>query len=263
MRTLTGSTVLSFFSLFSVALPLAEAQANERKPPKRPDRPFTIWVHAEPRGEPEIEEKILRAKDVFEESIERRDDWFLRVEDRHDAEMVVELKALFVENENRSDSRTSVMGPLSHTSDYLVAGSRYHFYAVATLFGSAVEFTGSGERKEKDAASTLVGELDRYVKKNYWQLVERRQIWHASHVPAEDLGREWIGQEITRRVEALGARVGSVAWTNQTLVVAMDANEFQFPFPPDGFDECVRTVECQRLMVKQIMDHLEQALGKQ
>ncbi len=254
--------LLWFLCAVSTALSLHPIAAQELKPPKRPATPFVIFVHAEPRGEPEVEEKILRARDEFKESIDRRDDWFFRVEDREKAEMVVEVKALFVEDENRSESRTSRMGTASHTSTYLHAGPRYRFYAVATLFGNVVELTGSGERKEGDAASALVKELDRYVKKNYWQLLERRELWQASRTPPEELGREWILQEVTRRVEAMGARVGSVAWSNQTFIVKIDRDEFQFPFSPNGFDDCVRAVECERQMVEQIMGHIEEALGK-
>ena len=254
--------LLSFLCAVSTALSLHFIAAQERKPPKRPETRFTVFVHAEPRGEPDVEEKILRARDEFKENVDRRDEWFLRLEDRQYAEILVELKALFVEHENRSEIRTSVMGNRSHTSEYLADGQRYTFYAVATLFGNVVEFEGSGERKEADAASTLVKELDRYVKKNYWQLLERRELWHASRTPPKELGREWIGQEISRRVEALGARVDSAEWTGETLVVTMSSNEFHFPFSPDGFEDCVRTMECQHLMVGQIMEHMEKALGK-
>ena len=254
--------LLSFLCAVSTALSLHPIAAQERKPPKRPETPFTVFVDADPRGEPDIEEKILRARDEFKESVDRRDEWFLRLEDRDYAEIIVELKALFVEDENRSDLRTSVMGTMRHTSEYLVDGQRYTFYAVVTLLGNVVELKGSGERKEADAASTVVKELDRYVKKNYWQLLERRELWHASRTPPEELGREWIGQEIARRVEALGARVDSAEWRGETLVVTMSSDEFHFPFSADGFEDCVRTMECQHLMVRQIMEHLEKALGK-
>ncbi len=254
--------LLSFLCAASTALSLHPIGAQARKPPKRPANRFTVFVHAEPRGEPAIEEMILRARDEFERSVDRRDQWFLRHQDRESAEIIVELKALFVEDENRSDVRTSVMGTMTHTSEYLVDGQRFTFYAVVTLFGTVVELKGSGERKEKDAASTLVKELDRYVKKNYWQLLERRELGYASRTPPEELGREWIGQEIARRVEALGARVDSTEWTGETLVVTMSSNEFHFPFPPAGFEDCVRTMECQQLMVGQVMEHLEKALVK-
>ena len=153
------------------------------------------------------------------------------------------------------------MGTMTHTSEYLVDGQRFTFYAVVTLFGTVVELKGSGERKEKDAASTLVKELDRYVKKNYWQLLERRELGYASRTPPEELGREWIGQEIARRVEALGARVDSTEWTGETLVVTMSSNEFHFPFPPAGFrTACEPGVPA--LTVGQLMEHLEKALVK-
>jgi hypothetical protein len=253
---------LSFVAAVSIALSLVGAQPQKPKTPKKPASPFVVFVHAEPRGEPEIEEKIIRARDEFKASIDRRDDWFLRVEDGERADLVVEVKALFMENENRSERRTSVMGANRHTSEYLVAGERYSFYAVATLFGGLVELRGSGARKERDAASALVKELDRYVKKNYWQLLERRELWQASRAPTQELGREWIGKEVARRVEALGARVNSAEWSRETLVVTIDADEFRFPFSPNGFDDCVRAMECQHLMVTQIMEHLEKALDK-
>jgi hypothetical protein len=255
-------TILPLLCAISTAPALYPQEAKERKPPKRPPTPFAVWVQAEPRGEPEIEEKILRAKDLFEESVDRRDEWFRRVEDRDEADIVVELKALFIEDENRSDARTSRMGDLSHTSEYIVDQQRFTFYAVATLFGNATELRGAGERKEKDAASALVRQLALYVKKNYWQLLERQELGPASGVPTEQVGREWIVREIMRRVEALGASTSSVEWANQTLVVGIEPSEFQFPFSPSGFDDCLRTVECQRQMVEQVMDHLERALGK-
>ncbi len=257
-----GRTRLSFAAALAFAVSLHGGQSKERKTPKRPARPFLVFVRAEPRGEVEIEERILRARDEFKEAIDRKDDWFLQVEDAENAEIVAEIKALLVEDENLSEARTSVMGPNTHTSEYLVTGPRYTFYALVTIFGNVVELTGSGRRKDADAASALVKELDGYLKKNYWQLLERRELWHSSGVPAEELGLEWIAQEVTRRVEALGRTVGSIEWSKQTLAVGIEPNEFQFPFPPSGFDECVRTVECQHLMVEQIMDHLEQALGK-
>ncbi len=260
--TKAGGIVLSFVCWFWAANAPHPAQAQNRKPPRRPENPFTTFVHAEPRGEPEVEERILRARREFEEGIDRRDDWFLRVEDRETADLVVEIKALFIEDENRSDSRTSVMGAHRHTSEYLVAGQRFYFYAVVTLFGNVVELTGSGARKEADAASALVKELDRYVKRNYWPLLERGKLWRASRAPAEELGREWIRQEVMRRAETLGVPVYLADWSDETLVVTLSSDEYRFPFSPNGFNDCVRNVECQHLMVKQIVDHLEQTLGK-
>lgn len=234
----------------------------DRKPPKKPSAPFTISVYAQPRGEPEIEEKILRAREEFEESLLRRTDWFLVVDDPKKAEIVVEVKALLVEGENRSELRTSVMGARSHTSHYIVADSRHYLYAAVTFFGSEGELTGSGKRKdEMEAASDLARDLERYVKKNYWELTERRELWRESEAPSAGLGREWIQAEVARRVETLGARVHSSEWSRETLVLRIDEDEFRFPFPPSGFAECVRALECQQLMVNQIVEHLEGPLG--
>ncbi len=59
-------------SMASMILFLPQTDALERKPPRRPEAPFRIFVYAEPRGEPEVKQKILRAADELKKSIDSK-----------------------------------------------------------------------------------------------------------------------------------------------------------------------------------------------
>lgn len=256
---------LPFVSLASLLVSIPQTADAERKPPGRPEAPFTVFVFAEPHGEPEIEKKILEASKAFGESIDRKKKWFLRVNARRDAEIIVEVQALLRTDETRDRMQTAHAGNRSHTSVYMVAEDSYYLYAKATLFGSMMELRGpDGKKDERDAASALAKELERRVKEKYWRLAERRELFHdpSTEVPVEELGLEWMRLEITRRVEAMGFEVELAEWSGSTLSLVIGGDEFRFPFPANGFEPCSRDIDCQGEIVAQVMNVLEEPLGR-
>ncbi len=173
------------------------------------------------------------------------------------------MQALLATDETREQTQTLTEGGRTHTTSYLYSQDRYFLFAKATLFGNVAELSGSkGLKNESDAGSALAKKLEQYVKKNYWQLAARRELFHnaSPDVPVEELGLEWIRREIARRVEASGSEVQLAEWSGPTLTLVVGSDEFRFPFPASGFEPCSMNIDCQRKIVDQVMSLLEEPL---
>lgn len=167
----------------TVALLLASTLASStdeptKKPPKRADEPFRIFVEATARGEPSVVEEILEAREELEKRVRNNGNWFRSVDSREEAEIVIELQAYWVREERRTHDETYTSGTGRHTTQIDTIYEHHSLRAIATILGRPREMTGaqvkSGGGSAKGAVRDLGAQLERYCKENYWDLDERR-----------------------------------------------------------------------------------------
>ena len=169
--------VLLVFIAF-LALPV-RADEKKRKPPKRPDEPFVIFVDARPKGEAKAVEAIWEAREELEKKLRKKKKWFRIGESADSAELVVTLEAYWVREERRTHDQTHVAGGNTHTVQVDTLYEYHSLRSTVTILGAPHEMTGTqmkrGRGTPKGAASDLANRLERYCKENYWELDERRR----------------------------------------------------------------------------------------
>ncbi len=237
----------------AIAWAPAREESQERKPPKEPAEPFVLFVHTPSRGDPEVVAKIRSATKAIQESFDRDRKWFRRIEDAEHAEIVLAVEAL--------DVQLSLAGA-TPDSGLLFDQPKDHYVLAAslTLFGSVLPVSASSQRdEEKGAASALVKLIQQRIKRNYWEMIERREL--ARELSAQDsgpqIGRAWVAKEVTRRADEIGLRILSVEWVESTLVLMTESDELRFPFPREGFEECLPMLDCQHQIVNHVVEILE------
>ena len=149
---------------FAAATPLL-AQSSQLRPPKRLEKPFRILVFSEPRGEPEAVARILKAEKECQKILKRRTDWFVTAGDRKQAEIVMEIKASWMDERITFET-------LSGT-DVTTTREHHSLFADVTILGGRFGLKADG-RSVKGAASKLVDALEEFCKKNYWEIARRR-----------------------------------------------------------------------------------------
>jgi hypothetical protein len=152
-----------------VAMTAVAVWAESQRPPKRPDRPFRLFVFAaEPKGEQDAVDRIRRAEEECEKIAKRRKDWFVVVESREQAEIVMEIQAYWVYEDFRTES-----SPLSGTP-VNVSRENHHLFAQVNVLGGVSELRVDDGRRLTGAASKLMDSLEELCKKDYWQILGRR-----------------------------------------------------------------------------------------
>jgi hypothetical protein len=156
----------------SAALFLAVAflfsQAEQLSPPKRPDEPFRIFVYSEPRGEPAAVARVREAEKECHKVLKRRKDWFVTTSDRPQAEIVMEIKASWMDEQMTTESSPMSSTPINTTREH------HYLFAEVTIFGSQFGLRVDDRRSVKGAASKLMAALQEFCQKNYWQILRDR-----------------------------------------------------------------------------------------
>lgn len=168
-------------SLLAVVCLGADGVAREpAKPPKNPDAPFAVFLSV---GASANQRNHLQpVTDEIANRVAKKKKWLKVVENRDDADIVVEVLAHLVDEQEhvRLDlGRGSGGGDVNiHNNRNWVywVSERHRIETRVTLpSGAQKMFTGADERERgasmKGAASNLVNELEDYCKENYWDLI--------------------------------------------------------------------------------------------
>jgi hypothetical protein len=155
-------------SAIIVVTTLALSQVEPRDPPDRPERPFRVFVSAETQAEQEVVGRIRKAKAECEKIVKRRKNWFIAVDRREQAEIVLEIEAYFLYEELRTES-----SPLSGTP-VNVTRENHQLFAEVDVLGSSTQLRVDDSRRLTGAASKLIDALEEFCKKNYWTILSRR-----------------------------------------------------------------------------------------
>jgi len=157
------------------------AFGQSRDAPSRPERPFTVHVFAgapaslEPGMAPTL--SMLDGTDALRKKIRERSKWFQIVPTSEGAEIVVSVFGHRIER--TGDTRPVRPDEVEETQESRpeTARSEERHYLDAKFSALAVKHVNSvGEGKSlTDAANRLVKELESFCRKNYWELVARRQ----------------------------------------------------------------------------------------
>jgi hypothetical protein len=145
------------------------SQGEALRPPDRPDKPFRLFVFSEPRGESEAVAQVGKAEEECHRILKRRKDWFVEVDDREQAEIVMEIKAYWM------DEQTSSGFGVESGYGAGMSVTRYHYLmADVTIVDGQFGLRVDDRRSVKGAASKLLDALRDFCKKNYWQIERRR-----------------------------------------------------------------------------------------
>ena len=234
-----------FLAAVAPLLVLASALAQpERKPPRRAEPAFRVFVDAHPKGEESVVEAILEARDELRQRVDKNDKWFEAVETAEQADIVIELQAYWVREERRTHDETYV-GPNGgrHTVQIDDLYRHHSLRSVTTVLGRSREMTGAqvktGGGNSKGAARDLAKKLERYCKENYWELHERRSRPRSTASSAPDVAsetetraeasRRWIEHEvtdlITDRERELFLSLGSDAERDRLVAAFWDVRD--------------------------------------
>jgi hypothetical protein len=144
------------------------SQEERSPPPKQPAEPFRIIVFSDPRGEPEAVARVRDAESACHKTLKRRKKWFAAVSDRQQAEIVMEIKASWME-ERMITERSPMSGTPINT-----AREHHTLLAEVSIFGGHLGLRSDDRPSVKAAASSLMDELEEFCKKNYWEILRQR-----------------------------------------------------------------------------------------
>jgi len=158
---------------YLAAIGFAEQQ---RKPPKKPERQFLVFVYTEGLTNEDID--MPRVAEEVSKRIAKKKKW-LKVVDRRDrADIVVEVLTHLVDEQSRTilDYRVDDKGVGKNIYENTYVSERHRIETRITLpDGTQKLVTGADERERggsmKSAASNLAKQLEDHCKENYWDLV--------------------------------------------------------------------------------------------
>ncbi len=164
--------------MLSVLAP-AYADENPRKPPKKAEEPFRVYVTASPETH---EEQILEAEAELEKRLAKNKNWFRVVDSAEDAEIVVDLFAYWTRTERKYMSTWGVVPPTEDgqpDKTQIFEIITYHsLRARVTTFTGMKAITAERTKKDrgraKDAVKHLAKQLEEMTKASYWDWMERR-----------------------------------------------------------------------------------------
>ena len=170
-RRVLYSTLLTVAYL--AAIGFAEEQ---RKPPKKPDRPFLVFVYTEGLANEDVD--MPRVTEEVSKRIAKKKKWLKVVESRDRANIVVEVLTHLVHEQSRTilDYRVDDQGVGKHLYENTYVSERHRIETRITLpNGTQKLFTGADERDQggsvKGAASDLAKQIEDHCKENYWDFV--------------------------------------------------------------------------------------------
>ena len=170
--------------VFGAALVLGnalQAEQKNRKPPKRAEPAFTVFVFSESRGSPDFHKRIDKGLEEVVKRVRKNNKWFQLSESREGTEIIVEILSHVVREEHVNQLMTRVnqtgIGK-SWVDDNFIR--EYHMLEARVSFlGTQKILTGRDERARsgniKNAAANLVKLVESYCKENYWELAEKRR----------------------------------------------------------------------------------------
>jgi len=153
---------------------------DSRKPPKRAETPFSVFVTATPDDHVE---QIEEARVELAKRLGKNKKWFRLVDSAEEAEIVVDLSAYWTRSERRYMSTWGVVPPTEGgqpDKTQIIEIITYHsIRGEVGFFGAKRIVEASKKRNErgraKDAVKNFVSELERIVKQEYWALMARRE----------------------------------------------------------------------------------------
>ena len=158
---------------FLVAIGFGQEQ---RKPPKKPDQPFLVFVYTEGLTNEDVD--MPAVTEELSKRIARKKKWLKVVDSRDRADIVVEVLTHFVDEQSRTilDYRVDDQGIGKHLYENTYVSERHRIETRITLpDGTQKIFTGADDRERggsmKSAASNLAKQLEEHCKENYWDLV--------------------------------------------------------------------------------------------
>ena len=149
---------------------------EQRKPPKKPDQPFLVFVYTEGLINEDVD--MPRVAEEVSQRIAKKKKWLKVVEGRGGADIVVEVLTHLVSEQHRTvlDMRVNDRGTGKHYYDKSFVTERHRIETRITLpNGTQKSFTGADERDRggsvKGAASDLARQIEDHCKEHYWELV--------------------------------------------------------------------------------------------
>ena len=149
---------------------------EERTPPKKPERPFAVFVYTEGLTNDEVDMPEVASE--VAKRIDKKKRWLDVVASRDEADVVVEVMTHAVNEQHRTkiDSRVDFRGVGKNYYDTNFVTEWHRIEARITFpDGSQRMLTGRDERERggsvKGAASDLAKRLEETCKENYWDLV--------------------------------------------------------------------------------------------
>ena len=157
-------------------LALAAAAPGGDEAPRRPPKPFRVFVYATPTADAAVQATLDDALPMVRERVRRRNQWFRLVDSSETAEVTLRITHYRTANLN-----LSIRGNLSR-SMYGCWATGYHYVDAVALAGDArAALSGLDHRcveerpSLRSAAGHLVEELERFVKDNYGAVSRARE----------------------------------------------------------------------------------------
>jgi hypothetical protein len=166
-RPIASAVVLSFSAVAASPEPL----------PKKPERPFTVFVLANPSDETQATEELSRGAEELKKRVAKKKDWFLPVERMEDAEIVVEVDSHHIREHLTFWASTGTMGGETQGMTNSTISHYHSLRATVSLLGARAQITGMDPKRTgsvKGAASALMKELLRLCQERYGDLKGRR-----------------------------------------------------------------------------------------
>ncbi len=158
---------------FLVAIGFGQEQ---RKPPKKPDQPFLVFVYTEGLTNEDVD--MPRVAEEVSKRIAKKKKWLKVVDNLDSADIVVEVLTHLVDEQSKTilDMRVNDQGVGKNYYENTWVVEQHRIETRITLADGAQKiFTGRDERERggsmKRAASDLASQLEEYCKENYWDLV--------------------------------------------------------------------------------------------
>lgn len=149
---------------------------EQRKPPKKPDQPFMVYVYTEGLTNEEVD--MPKVTKEVSKRVAKKKKWLKVVDDRASADVIIEVLTHEVHEQHRTelDMRVNDQGTGKNYYDSNWVAERHRIETRVTLpSGAQKMFTGVDDRKRggnmKRAASHLAEQLEDYCKEHYWDLV--------------------------------------------------------------------------------------------
>jgi hypothetical protein len=164
-------------TLVVVALLTANGFAQEqRKPPKKPNQPFQVFVFTEGLTNEDVD--MPRVADEVSKRIAKKKKWLKLTDSRDRANIVVEVLTHIVDEQSRTvlDYRVDDQGIGKHLYENTFVSERHRIETRITLpDGTQKLFIGRDERDRggnvERAASDVAEQLEEHCKDNYWDFV--------------------------------------------------------------------------------------------
>ena len=156
--------IVSLISLLLATAPGVFRLGASSGTPAQPAEPFAVHVFTAARGDPKVVKRLKRAAEALTKELGKRNDWFRVVDEKTDAEILVEVQGYWIDEQWHPESRR-------HFSE------DHYVQAKVMLFDQEFGLKGVDNRspgKMKDAVSDLARALQEICEDNYGYLLRVR-----------------------------------------------------------------------------------------